>query len=161
MRLAQRIRSIAVVAGLVTSIAIIAETPPDATIRRVPNPPLALDLSNLPGDLRAVAVPGPSNLSDFIAASRNGTRPRQGLLLGHAGRQRRRAGVCELSFPRRGRSPIQKPGESGLEACACPGPYLLDWPQSELPAQGFGFPADASFGCRRSHQWVQSGDRQQ
>jgi cytochrome c peroxidase len=36
------------------------------TIPRVGNPPLAADLSNLPGDLRAVAVPGPSNLSEFV-----------------------------------------------------------------------------------------------
>ena len=38
----------------------------DVTIPRVPNPPLASDLTNLPGDLRAVAVPTPSNLSDFV-----------------------------------------------------------------------------------------------
>jgi cytochrome c peroxidase len=37
------------------------------TIPRVPDPPLATDLVNLPGDLRAVAVPGPANLDDFIA----------------------------------------------------------------------------------------------
>src|SRR6476659_6718846 len=43
-----------------------AETPPDATIARVPNPPLSSDLASLPGDLRAVAVPGPSNLDDFV-----------------------------------------------------------------------------------------------
>jgi cytochrome c peroxidase len=43
-----------------------AEAPPDATIPRVPNPPLAADLPSLPGDLRAVAVPGPSNLNDFV-----------------------------------------------------------------------------------------------
>jgi len=57
---------IPLVAVLVTSIALVADTPPDAVILRVPNPPLGADLSNLPGDLRAVAVPGP-NLSDFIA----------------------------------------------------------------------------------------------
>ena len=38
----------------------------DVTIPRVPNPPLAADLSSLPGDLRAVAVPEPLNLSDFV-----------------------------------------------------------------------------------------------
>jgi cytochrome c peroxidase len=37
----------------------------DVTIPRVPNPPLASDLANLPGDLRAVAVPLPS-LADFV-----------------------------------------------------------------------------------------------
>ena len=45
---------------------VLAQTPPDATISRVPNPPLASDLANLPGDLRAVAVPRPSNLADFV-----------------------------------------------------------------------------------------------
>lgn len=45
---------------------VLAQAPPNATIPRVPNPPLASDLANLPGDLRAVAVPGPSNLSDFV-----------------------------------------------------------------------------------------------
>ena len=38
----------------------------DVTIPRVPNPPLSTDLTSLPGDLRAVAVPGPSNLGDFV-----------------------------------------------------------------------------------------------
>ena len=33
---------------------------------RVPNPPLASDLTNLPGDLRAISVPGPGNLSEFV-----------------------------------------------------------------------------------------------
>lgn len=42
------------------------QTAPDATIPRVPNPPLASDLANLPGDLRAVAAPEPSNLDDFV-----------------------------------------------------------------------------------------------
>ncbi|HWU90763.1 MAG TPA: cytochrome c peroxidase [Kofleriaceae bacterium] len=37
------------------------------TIPRVANPPPQSDLINLPGDLRGVAVPGPSNLGDFIA----------------------------------------------------------------------------------------------
>ena len=36
------------------------------SIARVPNPPLATDLANLPGDLRGVAVPGPTNLGDFV-----------------------------------------------------------------------------------------------
>ena len=41
-----------------------AQAPPEATIPRVPDPPL--DLGALPGDLRAVAVPGPTNLNEFI-----------------------------------------------------------------------------------------------
>src|SRR5262245_29184734 len=44
-----------------------AQTPPDAIIARVPNPPLSTDLANLPGDLRAVPVPVPPNLADFVA----------------------------------------------------------------------------------------------
>lgn len=36
------------------------------TIPRVGNPPPKTDLDNLPGDLRAVTVPGPSNLSEFV-----------------------------------------------------------------------------------------------
>ena len=49
-----------------TGTIVFAQTPPDSTILRVPNPPLSSDLANLPGDLRAVAVPGPSNLNDFV-----------------------------------------------------------------------------------------------
>ena len=41
-----------------------AQSSSDITIPRVPNPPL--DLGNLPGDLRAMAVPAPSNLNDFV-----------------------------------------------------------------------------------------------
>ncbi|MEZ4362900.1 MAG: cytochrome c peroxidase [Kofleriaceae bacterium] len=38
----------------------------EVTIPRVPNPPPASDLANLPGDLRGVAVPGP-DLSEYFA----------------------------------------------------------------------------------------------
>lgn len=38
----------------------------ERVIPRVPNPPLASDLASLPGDLRAVPVPGP-DLTDFVA----------------------------------------------------------------------------------------------
>ena len=40
----------------------------DGTIPRVPNPPLASDLQNLPGDLRSVPVPGPNDqaLSEYV-----------------------------------------------------------------------------------------------
>lgn len=43
-----------------------AQAPPNGTIPRVPNPPLSTDLANLPGDLRAVPVPGPGSLADFV-----------------------------------------------------------------------------------------------
>src|SRR4030095_5109774 len=49
-----------------TGMIIHAQAPPGSTIPRVSNPPLATDLASLPGDLRAVAVPGPSNLDDFV-----------------------------------------------------------------------------------------------
>ncbi|HEU4533465.1 MAG TPA: cytochrome c peroxidase, partial [Polyangiaceae bacterium] len=39
----------------------------EGTIARVPNPPPASDLANLPGDLRAAPVPTPPNLGDFVA----------------------------------------------------------------------------------------------
>jgi cytochrome c peroxidase len=38
----------------------------EVTIPRISNPPLPSDIVNLPGDLRAVAVPGPSNLPEFV-----------------------------------------------------------------------------------------------
>jgi cytochrome c peroxidase len=41
-----------------------ADPPPP--IARVPNPPLASDLANLPGDLRPIAIPEPANLGDFV-----------------------------------------------------------------------------------------------
>jgi len=44
-----------------TGLAALAQDPP---FTRLPNPPK--DLGNLPGDLRAVAVPGPLNLNEFI-----------------------------------------------------------------------------------------------
>src|SRR4029450_1313141 len=45
---------------------VLAQAPPNTTIPRVPNPPLSSDLINLPGDLRSVAVPAPTNLNDFV-----------------------------------------------------------------------------------------------
>ncbi|MFO1092483.1 MAG: cytochrome c peroxidase [Planctomycetaceae bacterium] len=49
-----------------TGLAVHAQAPPDTTIPRVPDPPLNSDLVNLPGDLRAVVVPGPTNLNEFV-----------------------------------------------------------------------------------------------
>jgi cytochrome c peroxidase len=45
---------------------VLAQGPPNTTIPRVPNPPTAADATSLPGDLRAVPVPGPSNLNGFV-----------------------------------------------------------------------------------------------
>jgi cytochrome c peroxidase len=43
-----------------------AQSPTDVTIPRVPDPPPASDLTNLPGDLAEVPVPGPPNLGEYI-----------------------------------------------------------------------------------------------
>src|SRR6478672_11852978 len=45
---------------------VLAQAPPNTTIPRVANPPLSTDLASLPGDLRAVPVPGPPNLNEFV-----------------------------------------------------------------------------------------------
>ena len=50
----------------IVSAIVMAQAPSDGTIARVPNPPLSSDLTNLPGDLRAVSVPGPANLDEFV-----------------------------------------------------------------------------------------------
>ena len=61
-----RVLVIAVAAVSMAATIVLAQTSSDITIPRVPNPPLASDLASLPGDLRAVAVPTPSNLADFV-----------------------------------------------------------------------------------------------
>jgi cytochrome c peroxidase len=38
----------------------------NVVISRVPNPPSAEDLKTMPGDLRAIAVPTPPNLDEFV-----------------------------------------------------------------------------------------------
>jgi cytochrome c peroxidase len=43
-----------------------AQAPADGTIPRVPDPPPESDLTNLPGYLADVAVPGPPNLQEYI-----------------------------------------------------------------------------------------------
>ena len=50
----------------VATMMVPAQTPPNAEIPRVPNPPLAADLTSLPGDLRAIAFPAVPNISDFV-----------------------------------------------------------------------------------------------
>ena len=65
-------RTLIVVTAMLLAALIVARTvgraqsTSDITIPRVLNPPLASDLNNLPGDLRAIAVPVPSNLNDFV-----------------------------------------------------------------------------------------------
>jgi cytochrome c peroxidase len=55
-----------VAAGVLIDGRAIGQAPSNTVIFRVPNPPLSSDLINLPGDLRAVAVPTPPNLDDFV-----------------------------------------------------------------------------------------------
>ena len=137
-----------------------AQAPPETTIPRVPNPPLNSDLANLPGDLRAVAVPGSVEPGRLRQGSRHGARPRQGALLGHAGRERRRAGLRELPLPRRRRSALEEPGEPGLEACARGGPHLLDRPGPNHQLEAVGLPADPARQPGRPRR-ARSGHRQQ
>ena len=111
----------------------------EVTIPRVGNPPLTSDLVNLPGDLRTVAVPGPSNLSEFVRDFQMARALGKALVLGHAGWQRRRAGVCELPFPRRRRPAVKKsaqPWSSRMPGCRSD---LHDRarPQSQLQAPDF------------------------
>ena len=56
------------IAGSMTLVGVLAaaQTTADTTIPRVLDPPIPADLDNLPGDLRGVSVPGPSNLGDFV-----------------------------------------------------------------------------------------------
>jgi cytochrome c peroxidase len=73
LNLSKRERRLALVAFtlvaaavLMTCIVVPGSASSDVTIARVRNPPLDTDLTSLPGDLRAVAVPRPSNLDDFV-----------------------------------------------------------------------------------------------
>jgi cytochrome c peroxidase len=60
--------AVSLVAGCMALAGLLAaaQTAADTTIPRVPDPPFSGDLENLPGDLRAAAVPGPSNLGEFV-----------------------------------------------------------------------------------------------
>ena len=49
-----------------TGVIVLAQAPPNATIPRVPNPPLSSDLASLPGDLRAVRGAGAVESRDFV-----------------------------------------------------------------------------------------------
>jgi cytochrome c peroxidase len=53
-------------AGVIIAGNVIGQAQLDTTIPRVPISPLISDLDNMPGDLRAVAVPTPPNLDDFV-----------------------------------------------------------------------------------------------
>ena len=67
MKLSEHARLTLIAASMgLAGMLVAAQTAADTTIPRVPDPPLAADLKELPGDLRAAAVPGPSNLVDFV-----------------------------------------------------------------------------------------------
>src|SRR5262245_10313440 len=61
--------AVAISSTVLIATLVLAQVPTDTTIPPVLNPPLASYLVNLSGDLRAVAVPGPTNLSDFVRDS--------------------------------------------------------------------------------------------
>lgn len=65
-RVLQGVVGMAFLTLLIVGTVVHGQATPDATIPRVPNPPLSSDLANLPGDLRAIAVPTPPNLNDFV-----------------------------------------------------------------------------------------------
>jgi cytochrome c peroxidase len=58
--------SLALWTAVVAGRAAIGSAQSDVVIPRVLNPPIDADLTNLPGDLRAVPIPGPANIDDFI-----------------------------------------------------------------------------------------------
>src|SRR5262245_22395755 len=55
-----------VAAGVIIAGRAVSQAQSDTVIPRVPNPPPQADVDVLPGDLRAVAVPTPPNLNDFV-----------------------------------------------------------------------------------------------
>jgi len=127
-----------------------AATPPDATIARVPNPPLSSDLASLPGDLRAVAVPGPSNLDDFVkdraAAIALGKALFWDMQVGSDGMQ-----ACASCHFRAGADPRSKNQVSpGLKhAPTADLTYtLVDGPNAQLEAADFPLTRLASPGVR-------------
>ena len=124
-------------------------TTADVTIARVPNPPLTSDLVNLPGDLRAVTVPEPGNLGDFVS------NPNMARAIGKAlfwdmqvGSDGVQACVF-LPLPSRSGSSFEEPVKLGNQAAAepdltystGPGPnYQLkseDFPLTHLAIPGF------------------------
>ena len=112
----------------------------DVTIPRVPNPPLPADLTNLPGDLRAVAVPGPPNLDEFVSDRRRRVALGKALFwdmqVGSDGVQ-----ACASCHFRAGADPRSKNQLSpGLQARAGAGPHLHARRRPELPAQAADFP---------------------
>ena len=86
--------------------------------------PLREGTCELAGELFPDTNPGPGSLKeirysrtheprDIRAQPERGHRARQGAVLGHAGRQRRRAGVRVVPFPRRRRPALHQPGQPG------------------------------------------------
>src|SRR4030095_5766213 len=67
-RVMQRFAQIGVATTLVWAVAAVSPlgSQGEVEIPRVPNPPAASDLKDLPGDLRGIPVPTPANLSEFV-----------------------------------------------------------------------------------------------
>ena len=84
-------------------VIVLAQAPSPTTIPRVPNPPNPNDATSLPGDLRGVAVPGPSpeNLNQKSRSLRHRpTRNRRQMRLRQSSRVRRSSGSywCRQDF---------------------------------------------------------------
>ena len=118
-----------------------AQTAADTTIPRVPNPPVSGDLTNLPGDLRAAPVPGPSNLGDFVRD------PDMTIALGKAFFWDMQVGsdgvqACASCHFRAGADPRSRNQVSpGLKHMPEPDFDLFDGQRPEPPAHGHRFSA--------------------
>jgi hypothetical protein len=97
-RIVQGVVLVAFLTLIIASTVVLGQATPDTIIPRVPDPPLNSDLINLPGDLRAVAVPTPSNLDDFVSDPAMARALGNALFWGYASRKRWRAGLRELSL---------------------------------------------------------------
>ena len=126
------------IAGSMTLVGVLAaaQTTADTTIPRVPDPPLAADLNESAGRPARRFRARTFESRGFRPGPRHGDRPRQGALLGHAGRERRRAGLRELPFPRRRGSALPQPGQSRAQAHAGTRSHLHDGQRPQSPAHG-------------------------
>jgi cytochrome c peroxidase len=126
-RLTRRTSSLTLAAAFAATAAILAHTVEgrdqgDVVIPRVLNPQPLSDLNNLPGDLRAIAVPEPPNLQDFVkdraAAIRLGKALFWDMQVGSDGVQ-----ACATCHFRAGADPRSKNQVSpGLKHVAGPDP---------------------------------------
>ena len=111
-------------------------------IPRVLNPPLTSDMVNLPGDLRAIPVPTPPNLDEFVRdpamARALGKALFWDMQVGSDGVQ-----ACASCHFRAGADPRSRNQLSpGLEAHAQRRPRILERHRSESSTRGLGLPTD-------------------